>query len=286
MGTRSPAERPRIQKALADLGLGSRREIERWIAAGRVFVNGAPAKLGDRVGPDDRIALDGKPLPKAARAAPPAHRTIIYHKPAGEVTTRRDEEGRPTVFDRLPRLRGARWIAVGRLDIDSTGLMIFTTDGRLASALMHPSSGIRREYAVRVRGEPTPETLAALVRGIELEDGPARFEDLVPQGGEGSNRWFRVSLREGRNREVRRLWEAAGHTVSRLIRVRYGPIELPRALPRGRVQELTPGEITALYAAVGMMPPQPPGAEPTRAKRAKKGPKRPARITGRRARGR
>lgn len=251
----TPTGAQRLQKVLAERGLGSRREIERWIVDGRLTINGKRAQLGDRVGPDDRVAIDGRPLVLERAASDAAPRVLVYHKPAGEISTRRDPDGRPTVFDRLPRLRGARWIAVGRLDLDTSGLLLFTTDGALARALMHPSSELEREYAVRVHGTITESALARLTRRVELDDGPARFDEVVEEGGSGSNRWYRVRLREGRKREVRRLWEAVGCTVSRLIRVRFGPIELPRSLPRGRSSELDPQQCVALYAAAGLTPP-------------------------------
>ena len=205
----------RIQKALADAGLGSRREIEGWIRDGRVRVNGKLAKLGDRITPADHVRIDGKEVKRrSARAT--ERRVIAYNKPAGELVTRQDPEGRPTVFARLPRLESGRWIAIGRLDINTSGLLLLTNDGELANRLMHPSREVEREYAVRILGEVSEEALIRLTHGIELEDGPARFEEIVESGGESANRWFHVLLREGRNREVRRLWEAAGCRVSRL----------------------------------------------------------------------
>jgi 23S rRNA pseudouridine2605 synthase len=255
MRTSRETEPQRVQKVLAEHGLGSRREIEGWIAAGRLTINGTRARLGDRVGARDRIAIDGRPVVLAERELAAAPRILAYHKPAGEVCTRSDPEGRPTVYDRLPRLKGARWISIGRLDLDTSGLLLFTTDGALARALMHPSTEVTRSYAVRVRGTPSPAALAALTRGVDLEDGPARFDEVVEQEGEGSNRWYLVSLREGRKREVRRLWEAVNCTVSRLIRVRFGPMELPRSLSRGRSRELTASESTALYAAARLPAP-------------------------------
>jgi 23S rRNA pseudouridine2605 synthase len=242
----------RLQKWLAAAGLGSRRQIESWIAAGRVRVDGRPATLGQKVSGAERISVDGR----LVRRLSPRHRAnprvLIYHKPVGEVCTRTDPGGRPTVFDSLPAVRGGRWVAVGRLDIDTSGLLLFTTDGMLAHALMHPSGGLTREYAVRVRGNPTPETLRRLREGIVLDDGTARFEAISAEGGERANRWYRVSVAEGRNRIVRRLWEAADCQVSRLIRVRFGPLTLPRHLSRGRHRELSARELRDLYEAVGL----------------------------------
>ena len=242
----------RLQKVLAAAGLGSRREIEGWIAQGRVTVNGKPAKLGDRVEPTDRVSVDGKPVRGLEHAADTRRRVILYHKPEGELTTRKDPEGRPTVFEALPRLRGSRWVSVGRLDTNTSGLLIFTNDGALANKLMHPSAEVEREYAVRVLGKVTDEQLLALKRGVSLEDGMARFDDIVEAGGEGANHWYHVILREGRNREVRRLWDAVGLTVSRLIRVRYGSLSLPRNLPRGAWRDATEEETGALLATAKM----------------------------------
>lgn len=241
----------RLQKVLAAAGLGSRRTIEEWIIAGRVSVNGQVAKLGDRVGPKDRVTVDGQAVP-GYRLTAPRRRLLMVHKPEGEVCTRVDPEGRPTVFDRLPRLNGARWVSVGRLDYNTTGLLLFTTDGELAHRLMHPSRQIEREYAVRVLGQVEPEMLTRLQQGVTLDDGLARFELIRDAGGEGRNHWYHVMLREGRNREVRRLWESQGVAVSRLIRVRYGPIALPRALRLGQFRDLTPEESAALLAAADM----------------------------------
>jgi len=241
----------RLQKYLADAGLGSRREIERWISEGRVRVNGELARLGDRVSDADRIRIDGQEV-RAKRHHLGEHQTIAYHKPEGELVTRRDPEERPTVFRRLPRPKQGRWIAVGRLDINTSGLILFTTDGELANRLMHPSRELEREYATRILGEVSPEALRLLGEGIALEDGPARFESIRDAGGSGANHWYHVTLREGRNREVRRLWEAAGCTVSRLIRVRYGNVELGRRLAPGQWRPLGEDELAGLRALAGL----------------------------------
>ena len=250
----------KLQKVLARFGLGSRRLMEEWIAAGRVVVNGQPAKLGDRVTAQDKIAVDGEALriPSWVR---PRLRVLRYHKPAGELTTRNDPAGRPTVFDRLPRLRGSRWIAVGRLDYNTEGLLLLTNDGDLANALMHPRAGIEREYAVRVLGEVSPEQQVRLLQGVALEDGEAHFVTLQEAGGEGANRWYHVTLAEGRNREVRRLFEAVGLTVSRLIRVRYGVVEMPRLLKTGYFDELPDEERDALLASVQWVNPATPPSD-------------------------
>jgi 23S rRNA pseudouridine2605 synthase len=240
----------KLQKALADAGVGSRREMERVIGAGRVRVNGKVAKIGDRVEPNDAIHVDGRSIARAAAAD--SVRVIAYHKPVGEVSTRVDTEGRRTVFERLPPAPTGRWIGIGRLDIATTGLLLFTTDGELANRLMHPSREVEREYAVRVMGDVTPELLARLREGIMLDDGPARFDSIERSGGSGANRWYRVVIKEGRNREVRRLWESQGLTVSRLHRVRYGPIALDRDSKPGSVRELGRPEVAELLELTGL----------------------------------
>jgi 23S rRNA pseudouridine2605 synthase len=246
----------RLQKALADAGLASRRSIEGWISEGRIRVNGTLAKLGDRVSGRERITIDGREVKLRGRRDS-AHQVIAYHKPEGELVTRRDPEERPTVFLRLPKPKQGRWIAVGRLDINTSGLILFTTDGELANRLMHPSREVEREYAVRILGDVPDGTLERLARGIELDDGLAKFDAVTEQGGTGANRWFHVVLREGRNREVRRLWEAAGCQVSRLIRIRYGNIELGRRLYSGNWRPLSEDERAALMTLAGLGPPPP-----------------------------
>ncbi len=241
----------KLQKVLARAGFGSRREMENWIGAGRVTVNGKVASLGDRVGPADKISVDGKKL-SAAKPDDVPRTVLLYNKPVGEVCSRKDPEGRPTVFDRLPRLQHARWVAVGRLDINTSGLLLFTTDGELANKLMHPSTSIEREYAVRVMGEVTKEKVEAMHRGVMLEDGLARFTDIQFFSGEGVNQWYHVVIMEGRNREVRRLWESQGLTVSRLKRVRYGNVFMPSKVKMGKFCELTPDEIKDLYKLAGL----------------------------------
>lgn len=254
--------------------------MEQWIVAGRVSVNGAPAAVGTRVVAGDRVLVDGRPV-RLDRAE--ALRVLLYHKPAGEIVSRDDPQDRPGVFESLPRLRGAKWIAVGRLDFNTSGLLVFTTSGELANRLMHPRHGVEREYAARVLGELTGEQMQALRTGVQLEDGPAHFDRIDDAGGRGSNHWYNVVLSEGRNREVRRLFEALNLTVSRLMRVRFGPITLPSHLKRGQMRELDEAEIGRLFAAL-------PLPLPSRAT----APKSPARLPvrtapptlGRRRRGR
>ncbi len=243
----------RLQKILANSGLGSRRELERWIAAGDIKINGRVATLGDRAALDDDLAVRGT-FYKVVADDQQTRRVLMYHKPLGEITTRDDPEGRQTVFDRLPRLHHGRWIAVGRLDINTLGLLLLTNDGELANALMHPSGGFERHYAVRVNGEVTDDILQRLQTGVELEDGPAKFDRIIAEPAEGvaSNHWFRVVLREGRNRMVRRLWESQELVVSRLIRTRFGPVSMPRWLARGKVHEMQPSEIAELARAAGL----------------------------------
>jgi len=245
----APKAGEKLQKVLARTGLGSRREMERWIEERRVAVNGKPAKLGDRVDDTARISIDGKALERA-----PAEETrcILYHKPTGEVCSRKDPQNRRTVFQRLPKLKAGRWISIGRLDYNTSGLLLFTTDGELANALMHPSSNIEREYMVRVMGEVKQEQLKALQDGVMLEDGVARFTDIQDGGGDGINHWYYVVIMEGRNREVRRLWESQGLTVSRLKRVRYGDVFIPSRVKQGQWAELETREVKSLYRLAGM----------------------------------
>ncbi|MBD3670609.1 MAG: 23S rRNA pseudouridine(2605) synthase RluB [Gammaproteobacteria bacterium] len=241
----------KLQKVLARAGLGSRREMETWIDAGRVSVNGERAHLGMRVEENDKVRVDGSLLRQQA-IQPSRLRMLIYHKPSGEICSRNDPEGRPTIFDHLPKLRNDRWVAVGRLDFNTSGLMLITNDGEVANRLMHPSQEFEREYAVRVKGQVHDAMLDSLRSGIELEDGPAKFERIVDAGGEGVNHWYHVVIKEGRNREVRRMWESQDIVVSRLIRVRFGPVVLPRNLPHGRWREVEGKELKQLLFNLGM----------------------------------
>jgi 23S rRNA pseudouridine2605 synthase len=246
----------RLHKVLANAGLGSRRMLEQRIQAGDVEVNGTVATIGASVHAGDRVVLDSKQFVVATDSRDDAE-VLVYHKPEGVVTTRDDTEGRPTVFEQLPRLKGARWVAVGRLDINTTGLLLLTTDGELANALMHPKSGLEREYLCRVHGEVPDEMIERLKAGVELEDGPARFDEIATISRGGSHSWFRVTIREGRNREVRRLWDSQGFLVSRLKRIRYGTVELPRALRRGDCESLDETAIKALRERAGLGAPAP-----------------------------
>lgn len=244
----------RIQKLLAIAGVASRREAERWIADGRVTVNGVIATLGDRAGRHDEVRVDGRSIDVSD--AGKSCRVIAYNKPIGEVCTRNDPEGRATVFDHLPKTKNERWVNVGRLDINTSGLLLFTTDGEMANKLMHPSSEIDREYAVRVRGDVDEEMIKRLKEGVMLEDGIARFTDVRFFDGDGQNKWYHVVVMEGRNREVRRLWESQGITVSRLKRVRYGCIFLPGNVPVGTWVEMGQKDVNELYDLVGVRPKQ------------------------------
>jgi 23S rRNA pseudouridine2605 synthase len=267
----------KIQKVLARAGFGSRRELEQWITAGRVKVNGKVATLGDRVSASDKILVDGKKL--ATTETVVNQSILLYNKPLGEICSRNDPEGRPTVFDHLPPLRHARWVAVGRLDVNTTGLLLFTTDGELANKLMHPSTKIEREYAVRVMGEVTPQILRNLQVGVQLEDGIAHFDEIRDAGGEGANHWYHVTLMEGRNREVRRLWESQGLKISRLKRVRYGNILIPSYVKAGKYVELPTPEVRALYTLAGLRwkPGQKPADFSSRYEAQKRGDKKIAR---------
>ena len=240
----------RLQKLLAGAGLGSRRSIEEWIRAGRISIGGRTATLGDKAASGDDVRLDGRKL-ELPYGPPAAAQLLLYYKPVGEVTTRSDPQGRPTVFERLPPPATGRWITVGRLDVNTAGLLLLTTDGELAHRLMHPSSEVEREYLVRLRGRPGAEVIRRVTSGVELEDGPARFDSVTPAAAdEGSHATYKVVLREGRNREVRRIWGAAGFEVSRLLRIRYGPIELPRDLKPGSTRLAADPIIGALKAQV------------------------------------
>ena len=249
----------KLQKILAAAGLGSRRELERWISDGRVSINGNTATLGDRAELDDRILVDGRPV-RAPRNE--AIRVLLYSKPEGEICSKSDPDGRPTVFDKLPRISHGRWIAVGRLDINTAGLLLFTDNGELANRLMHPSRQVRREYLARIHGPVDEAMLRRLTQGVELDDGVARFDSVKAQHHRaddeegGANRWYRVTLAEGKTREVRRLWESQGVEVSRLKRISYGPIELPSYVRRAEFIELDPKQVASLCRAVDLKPPR------------------------------
>jgi 23S rRNA pseudouridine2605 synthase len=240
----------RLQKLLAGAGHGSRRGVEEWIRAGRITLNGRVAQLGDRATAADRICLDGRPLDLGGTRE--SVEVLLYNKPVGEVTTRHDPEGRPTVFDHLPSPETGRWIVVGRLDVNTSGLLLFTNDGELAHRLMHPSTEVEREYRVRLRGIPAPDVLDRLRRGVVLEDGPASFDRVEVESNEGSHSWFRVELHEGRNREVRRLFEHEGFMVSRLTRIRYGNVSLPGELRPGGHMRLGAADLAALSRLAGI----------------------------------
>ncbi len=241
----------RIQKALAQAGHGSRRQVEAWVQEGRITVNGKIAMLGAHITEDDKVLLDGKQLRLKFKHELPL-KVILYHKPEGEICTRNDPERRATIYDNLPKLRGGRWVAVGRLDINTSGMLLLTTSGELANKLMHPSSGMEREYAVRVLGEVDREMIKSMREGVELEDGMASFDTIRDAGGQGANHWYHVIITEGRKREVRRLWESQGVTVSRLIRVRFGDIILPRGLSAGKFVDLDMASLNKLLRTVDM----------------------------------
>ena len=271
----------KLQKVLANLGLGSRRKMERWIEEGRVSVDGSVATLGDRIRSGQSLRLDGKPLEMEAAAEV---RVLLYHKPVREVCSRDDPEGRKTVFERLPKLKSGRWISVGRLDFNTSGVLLFTTDGALANALMHPSAQIEREYLVRVMGRVDEPMLESLKDGVELDDGPARFSDIQEGGGDGINRFFYVVLMEGRNREVRRLWESQGTTVSRLKRVRFGEVFLPSKLKKGQWLELPQRDVDVIYEMAGLPTRQVASLSKKDLERRQRFAKKGQRVTGRRSR--
>lgn len=269
------AESPKLHKVLAQAGMGSRLEMEQLILEGRISVNNEPAHIGQRIQYGDSIKVNGKPV--RVRIAPPPPRVLAYHKPAGEVVTHDDPQNRPTVFRRLPRLQQGKWQSVGRLDINTEGLLLLTSSGELANRLMHPRFGLQREYAARVLGALSNEEKKRLLEGVTLDDGPAQFASIEDGGGDGANCWYRVTIAEGRNREVRRMFEAVGHAVSRLIRIRYGAVMLPRGLRRGAWVELDLRDIDRLTAAAGLATPnEGPSGRPARpAGRGKFGPKGP-----------
>lgn len=239
----------RLQKILSQAGLGSRREMERWIESGWVQVNGQAVKVGDSAGPLDKITVKGKLITNPLKVKQ-STRVLLYHKPVGEVSSRNDPKFEKTVFDNLPHLRQGRWVQVGRLDLNTSGLLIFTNDGELANVLMHPKYELEREYAVRIHGQVSPEVLTNLEKGVTLDDGVAKFKTVEFRGGDGANTWYHVTLTEGRNREVRRMWESQGLEVSRLIRIRYGTLTLPRFLVRGQSFELSTKQVTDFLATL------------------------------------
>ena len=263
------AKPQRLHKLLALAGLGSRRDMETLIASGRITINGKPAQVGAGVVPSDVVRLDSRPL--RLPFEPELPKVLLYHKPEGEIVSQDDPEKRSTVFDKLPHIKGGKWIAIGRLDMNTSGLLMFTTSGELANHFMHPRYEVEREYAVRIFGELTEGQMLQLTQGIELEDGPASFDAIQPQGGEGSNHWYQVTLREGRNREVRRLFEAFQLPVSRLIRVRFGPVNLPPRLKRGMMLELQPKEILGLLEWAGLPLPKGPPRQLTAREKEKSG---------------
>lgn len=264
----------RLQKVLAQAGVGSRREMEEWISAGRVTLNGEVATLGMRAVAGDVVCADKRVIHVKGEAAQGLPRVLLYHKQEGEIVSRDDPKSRSSVFDNLPKLRGQKWVAIGRLDFNTSGLLIFTTSGELANRLMHPRFEVEREYAVRVQGEMTPEQMKQMTReGIELEDGVVKFAKLTDEGGEGFNHWYRIVIKEGRNREVRRTFEALGLTVSRLIRVRFGIVNLPPSIKRGKMAELGEGEVSMILDWVGMPSEVVAQPEPVRVSRPRPGSK-------------
>ena len=271
----------KLQKVLANLGLGSRRKMERWIEEGRVTIDGSLATLGDRIHAGQAVRLDGKPLEVDATEQV---RVLLYHKPVREVCSRDDPEGRKTVFERLPKLKTGRWISVGRLDFNTSGVLLFTTDGALANALMHPSNAIEREYLVRVMGRVDEPMVERLKKGVELDDGPARFSDIQEGVGDGINRFFYVVLMEGRNREVRRLWESQGNTVSRLKRVRYGEVFLPSKLKKGQWLELPQRDVDVIYQMAGLSTKEVASLSKKDLERRQRFAKKGQRVAGRRSR--
>lgn len=255
-GVAVPQHTQRLHKLLALAGLGSRRDMEELIASGRVTINGQTAQVGAGVTAQDVVRVDGRPLRLPFEAELP--QVLIYHKPEGEIVSQDDPEGRATVFDKLPRIKQGKWIAIGRLDINTSGLLIFTNSGELANRFMHPRYEVEREYAVRVFGELTEDQIAMLTHGVELEDGPASFDRIIAQGGEGANHWYQVIIREGRNREVRRLFEAFQLPVSRLMRVRFGPVNLPPRVKRGSMLKLEQKQVVELLEWAGLPVPRAP----------------------------